>query len=146
LTRAQVRQLRRLREQQRARIRRLPRYRQRLKRLRVKQVTRMPPFQDRAAVGAGEDIYSLTYRFDSNAAAHPNPLALEQFLEPRPEGIAVLATPKGPRPDPYAVGAILLGAVVDLAGQRADQRELEPEFLAIRRRIAGLVSASVRER
>jgi hypothetical protein len=58
----------------------------------------------------------------------------------------VLATPKGPRSDPYAVGAILLGAVVDLAGQRVDQRELEPEFLAIRRHIARLVSASVRER
>src|SRR5213076_1160000 len=98
------RELRRLREQQRARVRRLPRQRQRLEKLRVKKITRMPSFQDRAAVGDGSDIYSLTYRFDSNSAAHPNPLALEQFLEKRPHGIEVRATPKGPRPDPFAVG------------------------------------------
>src|SRR5207247_2041155 len=101
--------------------------------------TRMPPFQDRAAVGDAGDIYSLTYRFDSNSAAHPSPLALEQFLERRTDGIEVLATPKGPRPDPYVVGAILLAALVDLAGERLDQRELAPELTEIRTRIESLV-------
>jgi hypothetical protein len=41
-------------------------------------------------------IYSLTYRFDSNSAAHPNPLALEQFLEPRNGDIVIRDTPRGP--------------------------------------------------
>jgi Family of unknown function (DUF5677) len=140
LTRAQVRELRRTRDKQRARVGRLPRYRQRLEKLRVKRMTRMPRFQDRAAVAGAGDIYALTYRFDSNSAAHPNPLALEQFLERRPDGsIEVMATPKGPRPDPYAVGAILLAALVDLAGQHLEQEELEPELTEIRTRIERLV-------
>lgn len=99
----------------------------------------MPGFQERAAVGGGSDIYSLTYRFDSNSAAHPNPLAVEQFLEQRADGIEVLATPNGPRPDPYVVGAILLAALVELAGERVDHQELEPGLNEIRTQIEGLV-------
>jgi len=53
----------------RARAQQLPRYRARLKRLKVNQLTRMPPFEARAEVGGAEMIYSLTYRFDSNSAA-----------------------------------------------------------------------------
>lgn len=82
-------------------------------------------------------IYSLTYRFDSNSAAHPNPLALEQFLETRNGDILVRA-PKGPRPDPYAVGAVLLAAVVDLAGELVDHTALEPQLAQIRDRLQAL--------
>jgi hypothetical protein len=98
----------------------------------------MPSFQTRAEVGGGGDIYSLTYRFDSNSAAHPNPLALEQFLEERAEGILIRATPKGPRPDPYVVGAVLLAALLDLAGERVDHQELEPGLAQIRARLQAL--------
>jgi len=84
----------------------------------------MPPLQDRAEVGGAAGIYSLTYRFDSNSAAHPNPLALEQFLEARDGDVLIHATPQGPRPDPYIVGAVLLIALVELAGERGDHSEL----------------------
>lgn len=139
LTRAQVRALRRTRDRQRARVGQLPRYRQRLEKLSVKRMTRMPGFQERAAVGGGSDIYSLTYRFDSNSAAHPNPLAVEQFLERRADGIEILATPNGPRPDPYVVGAILLAALIELASERVDHQELEPGLNGIQTQIEGLV-------
>jgi hypothetical protein len=138
LKRANVRQLRRLRDQQKARIRKLPNHRQRLEKLSVTQMTRMPSLHDRAAVGGASDIYSLTYRFDSNSAAHPNPLALERFLNPRADGIEVLATPKGPWPDPYGVGALLLAALLDLAGKHVDQSDLEPELNKIRTQIESL--------
>jgi Family of unknown function (DUF5677) len=138
LTRANVSALRRLREQTGARAQRLPRYRARLKKLRIKQLTRMPTLETRATVGAAAMIYSLTYRFDSNSAAHPNPLALEQFLEVRDEDILVRATPKGPRPDPYVVGAVLLLAVVDLAGEIVDHTALEPGLAGLRERVQAL--------
>jgi hypothetical protein len=138
LTRASVRGLRRARRRIRARAGRLPRYQQRLEKLKVQRLNRMPSFQARAEVAGGEGIYSLTYRFDSNSAAHPNPLALEQFLEERTEGIRILATPKGPRPDPYVVGAVLLAALLDLARDRVDQQELEPGLAQIAARLQAL--------
>lgn len=98
----------------------------------------MPPFEKRADVGGAEMIYSLAYRFDSNSAAHPNPLALEQFLEPRNGEILIRATPRGPRPDPYAVGAALFLAVVDLAGERVDHAELAAELGRISRELHAL--------
>ncbi|MFL5961673.1 MAG: DUF5677 domain-containing protein [Gaiellaceae bacterium] len=61
LTRASVRALKRALAGARARAQRLPRYRVRLKRLKVDQITRMPPFEARADVGGAEMIYSLTY-------------------------------------------------------------------------------------
>jgi len=128
LTRASVRALKRTREETRARAQRLPRNRARLKRLKVDQLTRMPPFDARAEVGGVEMIYSLTYRFDSNSVAHPSPLSLEQFLEPRNGDILIRATPRGPRPDPYAVGSALFLAVVELAGDRVDHAALAAEI------------------
>jgi hypothetical protein len=135
LSRACVRELRRRRERIRARAHGLPRYHARLKRLKVEQLARMPSFERRAEVGGGDMIYSLTYRFDSNSAAHPNPLALEQFLDRHNGDIVIRATPKGPRPDPYVVGAALLLAVVDLAGERVDHSTLTSGLAQIRRRL-----------
>jgi Family of unknown function (DUF5677) len=135
LSRAYVRELRHRRDRIRARARGLPRYHARLKRLKVRQLARMPSFDGRAEVGGADMIYSLTYRFDSNSAAHPNPLALEQFLDRHNGDVLIRATPKGPRPDPYFVGAVLLLAVVDLAGERVDHRALAPGLAEIRRRL-----------
>jgi hypothetical protein len=138
LTRASVRELRRLRDRTRARAQRLPRYRARLKRLKVDQPTRMPTFARRAEAGGAEMIYSLTYRFDSNSAAHPTPLALEQFLEARNGDILIRATPSGPRPDPYAVGAVLLMALVELAGERVDHSSLSAALARLKTRLEAL--------
>lgn len=138
LTRASVRGLRRARDDVRERAQRLPQYPKRLKRLKVSQVTRMPPFALRAEVGGMEMIYSLTYRFDSNSAAHPNPLALEQFLEARNGDIVVRATPRGQRPDPYMVGAVLMLAVIELAGERVDHTALAAEVARIRSELQAL--------
>lgn len=138
LTRANVRELRQTRERVRSRAQQLPHYSARLEKLKVQQVTRMPSFAERAEVAGLRDIYSLTYRFDSNSAAHPNPLALEQFLEAREDGIVIHASPRGPRPDPYVVGGVLLLALVDLAGERVDQQELDPHLEDIRTRLQAL--------
>jgi hypothetical protein len=98
----------------------------------------MPLFEARAEVGGAEMIYALAYRFDSNSAAHPSPLALEQFLEPRNGDILIRATPRGPRPDPYAVGSALFLAVVDLAGERVDHTALAAETARISRELQAL--------
>ena len=74
-----------------------PRYAKRLEMLKVKQVARMPSFALRAEVGGAAMIYSLTYRFSSDSAAHPSPLALDQFLEPQNES-AVLCGWRHQRP------------------------------------------------
>lgn len=138
LTRPNVGVLRQLQERTRSAARRLPRYKARLETLKVKQVTRMPGFDERAQVAGAAMIYALTYRFDSNSAAHPNPLALDQFLEPRNGDVLIRATPKGPRPDPYAVGAVLLIALVDLGGEQVDHSQLEPGLAQIRDRLQAL--------
>lgn len=138
LTRASVRSLGRLQQQTRTAARGLPRYAKRLEKLKVKQVARMPSFALRAEVGGAAMIYSLTYRFDSDSAAHPSPLALDQFLEPQNGDVLVRATPKGPRPDPYATGAVLLIALVDLAGELVDHGSLEPRLVQIRGRLQAL--------
>lgn len=131
LIRANVRALTRQRDETRTRAQLLPRYRARLNKLKVDQVTRMPSFEKRAEVGDAELIYSLTYRFDSNSAAHPNPLALEQFLQAANGDIVIRATPAGPRPDPYVVGAVLLLALVELAGERVDHTAIGGELARI---------------
>lgn len=79
-------------------------------------------------------VYSFAYRFDSNAAAHPTPLTLEQFLEVTPEGIRILASASGARADPYYVAATLMSALLELAGRRVDQTELEPGLAEVPRR------------
>lgn len=56
--------------------------------------------------------YSLAYRFDSQSAAHPSAMAIEQLLEDRPDlgGIRLLPEPPPERgyADPYGVGAFIL--------------------------------------
>jgi hypothetical protein len=63
------------------------------------------------AVGLGFS-YSLAYRFDSQSAAHPSAMAIEQLLEDRPNlgGIRLLPEPPPERgyADPYGVGAFIL--------------------------------------
>jgi Family of unknown function (DUF5677) len=132
LTRAKVREYRRIEREVRQRVQGLPRLARRKKRLLVKQIARMPRFADRAKVAGMPWVYSFAYRFDSNAAAHPTPLTIEQFLEVRPEGIAILPNARGVRPDPYYVAAQLMWAMLELAGRHVDQTELEPGILEVR--------------
>lgn len=54
-------------------------------------------------------------------------ITIGSFLEPRNGDVLIRATPKGPRPDPYAVGAVPLIALVDLGGgEQVDHSQLEP--------------------
>jgi Family of unknown function (DUF5677) len=72
---------------------------------------RFPSFRERTQAIGAEFVYSLIYRFDSQRAAHPSLLALEQLLEHRPEqgGTAVLSEPTSHGDvDPYAVTATSL--------------------------------------
>jgi hypothetical protein len=77
---------------------------------------RPPPYpnlRDQAtAVGLGF-AYSLAYRFDSQSAAHPSAMAIEQLFEDRPDlgGIRLLPEPPPERgyADSYGAGAFILG-------------------------------------
>lgn len=76
---------------------------------------RPPPYpnlrEQAIAVGLGFS-YSLAYRFDSQSAAHPSAMAIEQLLQDRPDlgGIRLLPEPPPERgyADPYGVGAFIL--------------------------------------
>jgi hypothetical protein len=57
--------------------------------------------------------------------------ALEQFLAPRSGDIVMRDTPRGPRPDSYAVGATLFRAAVELAGELVDHSALAAELARI---------------
>lgn len=138
LPRAKVREYRRLQAEQRARVQALPRLARRKKRLCVERIAKMPGFRERAKVAGMPWVYSFAYRFDSNAAAHPTPLTLEQFLEVTPEGIRILPTASGARADPYYVVATLMSALLELAGRRVDQTELEPGLAEVRAEIERL--------
>jgi hypothetical protein len=77
------------------------------------------------AVGLGLS-YSLAYRFDSQSAAHPSTMAIEQLFQDRPDlgGVRLLPEPPAERAyaDPYGVGAFILRDA--LAGAAA----MIPEF------------------
>jgi hypothetical protein len=112
----------------RAQIDALPRKAQRLKKLKVKRVSEVPSFKDRAAVAGMPWAYSLAYRFDSNAAAHPSPLAVQRFLEPHGDWVRVLPSPEGAVADPYYVAARLFSALVQVAGRHVDHAAFEAEI------------------
>jgi hypothetical protein len=79
----------------------------------------VPSLKKRAdSVGLG-DIYALAYRFDSQAAAHPNALAAEQLLRLGEDGneVVVGAAPERALPDPYAVGAALLAMMLEAGAE-----------------------------
>ncbi len=114
----------------RARIDALPRKAKRMRKMKVKRVSEMPSFKDRAAVAGMPWACSLAYRFDSNAAPHPSPLAVERFLERENGAIRFRATPSGAI-DPYYVGARLLGALIQIAGRQVDHTAFEAQIDAV---------------
>lgn len=74
-------------------------------------------------------VYSLAYRFDSQTAAHPSALAIEQLLRDRPDlgGVEVLADPPVERTyaDPYATGAFILRDAFASAATHIPEVELD---------------------
>lgn len=133
-----MREYRRVDREVRERVQALPDIARRRARLRVSQISRMPGFAARAKVSGMPWVYSFAYRFDSNAAAHPTPLTIEQFLEARPDGVAILSSARGPRPDPYNVAAQMMSVLLELAGRHVDQSELEPGLTDVRDELAQL--------
>jgi hypothetical protein len=78
----------------------------------------LPSIRAQAIAGGLRGHYDLGYTFDSIAVAHPNSLAAEQLAGLAAQGAAVInADPVRSLPDPYAVGAALLVALVDLGGR-----------------------------
>jgi hypothetical protein len=138
LPRSRVREYRKLQAKERARVKNLPRVARRKKRLRVERIAKMPGFGDRAKVADMPWVYSFAYRFDSNSAAHPTSMALEQFLEVTPEGIRILPTASGARADPYYVAAALMSALLELAEDHVDHAEIEAGLTEIRAEIERL--------
>lgn len=129
LDRTAVRLRKKLKDETRERMVSLPRRASRLRRMQVSRVSEVPSFAKRAKVAGMPWVYSLAYRFDSNAAAHPTPLAVGRFLEERGEGVEIRSSAGGSFPDPYYVPARLFAALLELAGKRVDQSEvLRPGF------------------
>jgi len=81
--------------------------------------------------------YNLAYRLDSQSAAHPSALALENLLRQLPDGsVEVLAEPKPEnRLDVYSTGAIYLQEALMMASDMIPQ-------LQIRRHRGGYGAAS----
>lgn len=63
--------------------------------------------------------YSLAYRFDSQTAAHPTAMGIEQLMQDRPDlgGVQLLADPPPGRgyADPYSVPAVILNDALTAA-------------------------------
>lgn len=132
MPRARVRELRQIRVIAIEQVEGLARLSRRRQRLRISDIERMPGFRARARVADMPWVYSLAYRYASNAAAHPTGLAVEQFLELQGDSIVVLASARGGSPEPYYVGAQLMSALLELAGRHVDQTELEPKLNELR--------------
>jgi hypothetical protein len=138
LTRTTVRDLHQVQAVARAKITGLSDLESRKHRLRVTKVQRMPSFAARAKVVQMPWVYSLVYRFDSNAAAHPTALALEQFLEISGDNVVIRSSPRGDRPDPYYVAAQLMMALIELAGRHVDQTELDSQLQDVKQELERL--------
>ena len=138
LARSSLVRFRRQQSEVRKQVQALPGRKRRLKRLRVERVNKTPTFQQRALAAGLGDLYSLLYRFDSNSAAHPNALAIQQFLEETPAGIVVRATPQGPRPDPYVVADAWFLGVLERAKKYVDQAAIEAALKEITKALARL--------
>ena len=140
LDRKMVRYLKKTEAETKARTEKMKKRARRLKRLKVKRINRMPGFGDRAAVAGLSWAYHYAYRYDSNAVAHPSPLAVERFLDVRHDGIHVLGEPRGSVPDPYVVSARLFAALLELAGHHVDISELEPGLTEIHAKLEDLAA------
>lgn len=96
--------------------------------LQIEKVPEMPSLHDQAiAVGLGFS-YSMAYRIDSQSAAHPTALAIEQLLENVPElgGIRLLAEPSSERiVDTYSVCAAILRDALASAAALIPELRLE---------------------
>lgn len=129
LDRASVRRFARLDKELRDKVQALPNYEKRLKRLGA-SIASMPSFEARAMKTKNPWMYQAAYRFDSNSAAHPGLLGLQQFVAEEGGEFVVRSSPTGTRPDPYAAGAVLLGALAQLASRRPDHPAIDEAALA----------------
>lgn len=129
LSRADVRRFTRLDAEVRSKARALPNYSKRLKRLGA-SIASVPSFETRAKKSKNPWLYEAAYRFDSNSAAHPSLLGLQQFVEEEGAEIVVKSAPAGLRPDPYAAGAVLMGALAQLASRRPDHPPIDGDAIA----------------
>jgi hypothetical protein len=129
LDRATVRSFSRLEGELRDRAQHLPNYSRRIKRLGA-SIARMPSFETRAKKSGNPWMFEAAYRFDSNSAAHPTLLGLQQFVRQQGRYLVVRSTPEGPRPDPYASGAVLMGALAQLASRALNDPEIDKDALS----------------
>lgn len=102
-------------------------------------IPRYPTLEQQARAVELETVYALAYRFDSQSAAHPQALAIEQLLEPVPEGIIIRGEPPVDRryADGYAVTAICLHDALASAAAHYDDLAIH-ELAQIAEQIRGL--------
>lgn len=117
LDRGSVRDFRKLEADLRDEARTLPKFNARMTTLGAESLNRVPSFKARAYRSGNPWLYTAAYRFDSNSAAHPTLLGLQQFVHVIGGEFVIRDSPIGPRPDPYDGAAILFGAVAQLASR-----------------------------
>lgn len=105
----------------------------------LQRAPRFPKLWEQARDAGAQLAYSLAYRYDSHAAAHPSAMAIEQLMEAAPGGVRLLPAPAAGRAyaDPYPVGAFLLNDALKAAGEQIPElvirgrEEVEQRLLAL---------------
>ncbi len=112
----------------------------------VKRAESVPSLRQMAERAEVLIVYDVAYRWYSNSAAHASSNAVEQLLVPGVEsGAAIASSPIGPIPDPYAVGAALLGMMLDVGGKIVETLKLD-RLEEIKRELVALKPFRVDER
>lgn len=90
---------------------------------------RLPTLREQARAVGLELGYSMAYRFESQSAAHPSALAIEQLMQDRPDlgGISLLGEPppERGRADPYVVCAVILREALSDAAAAIPELQLD---------------------
>jgi hypothetical protein len=94
---------------------------------RLDRAPRYPRLNEQAEAVGNAIEYSLGYRLDSQSAAHPSVLALQNLAEALPDGsIRIVAEPAPDnRLNVYGTGSVYLFEALELAGELIPQLRIE---------------------
>jgi uncharacterized protein DUF5677 len=107
----------------------------------------LPRLIKRAEAAGMALYYSLAYRADSQAAAHPSLWAVEQFAEAAPDGPGLVVhdrvAPGRTTTSPYKGAVVPFALVLDTFAEAAPDEALQKAVASITGRVAGGVSGWV---
>ena len=103
----------------------------------------LPPLIQRAEAAGMMLYYSLAYRSDSQAAAHPSLWAVEQFTEEEPDGSGLVVhdgvAPGRSVTNPYQAGVVPFYLTLLTFAEAADDTRLAEALAEISRRVDGVL-------